>query len=77
MPGIDGMCHNIHRWERDGGVSERYKLHYCRALGIHPGQFGPGAGGTGTPGHRTGAASATSRSCPRSPEPPAGSPAAP
>jgi transcriptional regulator with XRE-family HTH domain len=45
MPGIDGMVHNLHRWENgEGGVSERHKLHYCRALGIHPSQFGPGAG---------------------------------
>jgi hypothetical protein len=41
MPAANGMLHNIHRWEREGGVSERHKLHYCRALGIHPGQFGP------------------------------------
>jgi len=50
VPSADGMMHNIHRWERQGGVSERHKLHYCRALGIQPGQFGlrpkgyPGAG---------------------------------
>src|ERR1017187_4582711 len=37
------MLHNIHRWERgEGGLSERYKLHYCHALGILPSQFGPG-----------------------------------
>jgi hypothetical protein len=41
MPDISGMIHNIHRWEREGGVSERHKLHYCRLLGIHPSQFGP------------------------------------
>jgi hypothetical protein len=41
VPSADGMMHNIHRWERQGGVSERHKLHYCRALGIQPGQFGP------------------------------------
>jgi transcriptional regulator with XRE-family HTH domain len=41
MPGMDSMCHNIHRWERGrGGLTERYKLHYCRAFGIAPGQFG-------------------------------------
>ena len=39
VPGLSGMLHNIHRWEREGGVSERHKLHYCRALGIHR-QFG-------------------------------------
>jgi hypothetical protein len=42
MPGVEGMYHNVHRWEQEGGVSERHKLHYCRVLGIHPGQFGPG-----------------------------------
>jgi tetratricopeptide (TPR) repeat protein len=41
VPSADGMLHNIHRWERKGGVSERHKLHYCRALGIQPSQFGP------------------------------------
>ena len=41
VPSAAGMLHNIHRWEREGGVSERHKLHYCRALGIQPGQFGP------------------------------------
>jgi hypothetical protein len=43
MPGAGGMLHNIHRWERKGGVSERHKLHYCRVLGILPSQFGPGS----------------------------------
>jgi len=43
VPSASGMLHNIHRWEREGGVSERHKLHYCRALGIHPSQFGPSA----------------------------------
>jgi hypothetical protein len=43
MPGMDSVCHNIHRWERgQGGLTERYKLHYRRALGIRPDQFGPG-----------------------------------
>jgi tetratricopeptide (TPR) repeat protein len=41
MPDISGMIHNIHRWEREGGVSERHRLHYCRLLAIHPSQFGP------------------------------------
>jgi hypothetical protein len=42
MPSVDGMYHNVHRWEKEGGLSERHKLHYCRVLGIHPGQFGFG-----------------------------------
>lgn len=42
IPDLSGMVHNIHRWEREGGISERHRLHYCRAFGIHPSQFGPG-----------------------------------
>ena len=41
MPGLDSMCHNLYRWERGADCpSERYRLYYCRALGIPPGQFG-------------------------------------
>src|SRR5260370_13021752 len=41
VPGMDSMCHNIHRWEHGrGGLTERYKLHYCHAFGITPDQFG-------------------------------------
>jgi transcriptional regulator with XRE-family HTH domain/tetratricopeptide (TPR) repeat protein len=41
LPGTDSMCHNIHRWESgQGGLTERYKLHYCTVLGISPAQFG-------------------------------------
>lgn len=43
VPGLDSMCHNLYRWERGAdGLSERYRLYYCRALGIPPSQFGPG-----------------------------------
>jgi transcriptional regulator with XRE-family HTH domain len=42
VPGNDAMCRNIRRWERGiGGISERHALHYCKALGIPPEQFGP------------------------------------
>ncbi len=44
VPSASGMLHNIHRWEREGGISERHKLHYCRALGIHPSRFGLSTG---------------------------------
>jgi len=50
MTDVDNLCHNIYRWER-GTVSpgERYKLYYCRALGIPPAAFGGGdSAGTGT-----------------------------
>jgi len=47
LPDIDGMCHNIRRWEAsEGGLTERYKLYYCKALGITTAQFG---GGTAHP----------------------------
>ena len=43
VPANDALCRNIRRWESGhGGVSERYKLHYCQALGIPLMQFGPG-----------------------------------
>lgn len=43
LPGIDSICHNIYRWERGTvGLSERYKLYYCVALGISPDDFGAG-----------------------------------
>ncbi len=41
MPSLDTMCRNVRRWERGhGSISERYKLYYCRALGIPPAEFG-------------------------------------
>lgn len=41
VPGIDGMCHNIRRWERGhGDLTERYRLYYCTAFGITPAQLG-------------------------------------
>jgi hypothetical protein len=41
VPGTDSICHNLYRWEAGrGGLTERYKLHYCKALGIPPAQFG-------------------------------------
>ena len=43
MPGVESVTHNIYRWERgDNGLTDRYKLHYCRALGISPEEFGAG-----------------------------------
>jgi len=41
LPGIDSISHNIYRWERGTvGLTERYKLYYCVALGISPDDFG-------------------------------------
>jgi tetratricopeptide (TPR) repeat protein len=41
IPGIDSMCQNIRRWERGQcTLTERYRLCYCTALSIAPGQFG-------------------------------------
>lgn len=43
LPGIDSICHNIYRWERGTvGLTERYKLYYCVALGLSPDDFGAG-----------------------------------
>jgi transcriptional regulator with XRE-family HTH domain len=43
VPGNEATCRNIRRWESGaGGVSERYRLHYSKALGLAPGQFGAG-----------------------------------
>lgn len=45
MPCIESICHNIYRWERGTvGLTERYKLYYCAALGISPDEFGAGQG---------------------------------
>jgi hypothetical protein len=41
VPEPVGMQRNLHRWEREGGVSERYKIYYCQVFGLHPSQFGP------------------------------------
>jgi hypothetical protein len=69
MPSASGMLHNIHRWEREGGVSERHKLHYCRALGIQPGQFGSGHGREAPDATPPGAAPALSPALPALPAP--------
>jgi transcriptional regulator with XRE-family HTH domain len=43
MPCVESICHNIYRWERGTvGLTERYKLYYCVALGISPDEFGVG-----------------------------------
>lgn len=39
MPGVKNLAHNIYRWERGSGVSQRYVLAYCVAFGIEPGDF--------------------------------------
>jgi len=40
LPASDTLIAMIRRWERGAGVSERYRLYYCRALGITFEQFG-------------------------------------
>ena len=41
---VDNLCHNIYRWEKGAvGPSERYKLYYCKVLGIPPAAFGGAA----------------------------------
>ena len=47
LPDIDSMCHNIRQWERgQRTLTDRYRLHYCKALGIPPAQFGSAPTGT-------------------------------
>jgi hypothetical protein len=44
LPCVENVCHNIYRWERGTvGVTERYKLYYCVALGLSPDEFGAGS----------------------------------
>ncbi|HUD35299.1 MAG TPA: hypothetical protein VMR14_00275 [Streptosporangiaceae bacterium] len=47
LPGNDCLTTMIRRWEKGKtGVSERYRLHYCRAFDLAPDEFGappPGA----------------------------------
>jgi transcriptional regulator with XRE-family HTH domain len=42
VPGTAILASYVRRWEAGKiGLTERYRLHYCAALGIQPGQFGP------------------------------------
>ena len=46
---VDDVAHNIYRWEKGQvGVSERYRLYYCEALGIPPDRFGLAAEAAGS-----------------------------
>src|ERR1039457_5112545 len=43
LPAMDSLVAYVRRWERSGcGISERYMLLYCAALGIAPREFGSG-----------------------------------
>jgi len=45
VPDNTALCTYVRRWERGQvGPSERYMLHYCRAFGITPAEFGQAAG---------------------------------
>jgi transcriptional regulator with XRE-family HTH domain len=47
MPSVDGVYHNIHRWERgENEPTERYKLYYCKTFEIPVTEFGTKAPGT-------------------------------
>lgn len=51
----------VRRWETGKiGLTERYRLHYCTALGIQPGQLGPSQLETQQPELATGAAGTAS-----------------
>jgi hypothetical protein len=42
IPSMALLTAYVRRWERgEVGLTERYQLHYCTALGIPLGQFGP------------------------------------
>jgi hypothetical protein len=38
-PGSDCLTTMIRRWENGAGITERYQLHYARALRIPPDEF--------------------------------------
>ena len=38
-PGGDCLATMIRRWEHGAGITERYRLHYCRAFRIPPDDF--------------------------------------
>ena len=40
LPRNECLTTMIRRWENGGGVSERYRLHYCKALKLAPEEFG-------------------------------------
>lgn len=41
LPGNQTLLVMVYRWEDDrGGISERYRLHYCRMFGIPVSEFG-------------------------------------
>ena len=48
VPDAEGVRRSVYRWEAEGGVSERYRFHYCRAFGIDVSEFGAD-GETGSP----------------------------
>jgi hypothetical protein len=46
LPANECLFTMIRRWERgDVGVSERYRLYYCKTFGIDPESFGTASGG--------------------------------
>lgn len=41
LPGNETLLVMVYRWEDDrGGISERYRLHYCRVFGVPVCEFG-------------------------------------
>ncbi len=47
MPSVDGVYHNIHRWERgENEPTERYKLYFSKTFGIPVTEFGTTAPST-------------------------------
>ena len=58
-PQSECLATMIRRWEKGGGVSERYQLHYCRAFQIPPHHFGSTPAADAAPGES--AAKSTAR----------------
>jgi hypothetical protein len=40
LPNGEGLSTMIRRWEAGAGMSERYRLHFCRAFCVSPADFG-------------------------------------
>src|SRR5215469_4952398 len=51
VPGAAILASYVRRWEAAKiAPTERYRLHYCKALGIQPAAFGPPQPAVETPG---------------------------
>jgi transcriptional regulator with XRE-family HTH domain len=58
LPDNECLTTMIRRWENGGGVSERYRMHFCQAFGIALENFGKAPPRPVSPGRRPASASA-------------------